>query len=66
VKESVEDPRRSAALERYVVINAIDHHWQEHLTEMEDLRESHRPAQLRPEGPARPNTRARPTASSRS
>ena len=33
-------PRRSAALERYVVINAIDHHWQEHLTEMEELRRS--------------------------
>ena len=33
-------PRRSARLERYVVINAIDHHWQEHLTEMEELRRS--------------------------
>ena len=33
-------PRRSATLERYVVINAIDHHWQEHLTEMEELRRS--------------------------
>jgi preprotein translocase subunit SecA len=25
-------------LERYIVISAIDHHWQEHLTELEDLR----------------------------
>ena len=40
VKESVESPEGLAALERYVVINAIDHYWQEHLTEMEDLRKS--------------------------
>jgi preprotein translocase subunit SecA len=40
VKESVEVPEALGALERYVVINAIDHHWQEHLTEMEDLRKS--------------------------
>jgi preprotein translocase subunit SecA len=40
VKESVEDPEALGSLERYVVINAIDHHWQEHLTEMEDLRKS--------------------------
>ncbi|ACB74961.1 preprotein translocase subunit SecA [Opitutus terrae] len=40
VKESVEIPDALGALERYVVINAIDHHWQEHLTEMEDLRKS--------------------------
>jgi preprotein translocase subunit SecA len=40
VKESVEVPEALAALERYVVINAIDHHWQEHLTEMEELRRS--------------------------
>src|ERR1019366_6444723 len=38
VKESVEIPEALGALERYVVINAIDHHWQEHLTEMEELR----------------------------
>ncbi|MFZ9681743.1 MAG: SEC-C metal-binding domain-containing protein, partial [Cephaloticoccus sp.] len=38
VKESVEDPHSLGALERYVVINAIDHHWQEHLTEMEELK----------------------------
>jgi preprotein translocase subunit SecA len=40
VKESVENPEQLGALERYVVINAIDHHWQEHLTEMEELRRS--------------------------
>ena len=28
VKESVEDPDALGSLERYVVINAIDHHWQ--------------------------------------
>jgi preprotein translocase subunit SecA len=40
VKESVEIPEALGALERYVVINAIDQHWQEHLTEMEELRRS--------------------------
>jgi len=40
LKESVEDPESLGGLERYVVINAIDHHWQEHLTEMEELRRS--------------------------
>ena len=40
VKESSEIPEALGSLERYVVINAIDHHWQEHLTEMEDLRKS--------------------------
>ncbi|MCF3650768.1 preprotein translocase subunit SecA [Synoicihabitans lomoniglobus] len=38
VKESVEVPEALGGLERYVVINAIDKHWQEHLTEMEELR----------------------------
>jgi preprotein translocase subunit SecA len=38
VKEAAEIPEALGALERYVVINAIDHHWQEHLTEMEELR----------------------------
>ncbi|HEY0947638.1 MAG TPA: preprotein translocase subunit SecA [Opitutaceae bacterium] len=38
VKESVEIPEALGAIERYVIINAIDHHWQEHLTEMEELR----------------------------
>jgi preprotein translocase subunit SecA len=36
----VEIPEALGSLERYVVINAIDHHWQEHLTEMEELRRS--------------------------
>jgi preprotein translocase subunit SecA len=40
IKESVEIPEALGTLERYVVINAIDHHWQEHLTEMEELRRS--------------------------
>jgi len=40
VKESAEIPEALGTLERYVVINAIDHHWQEHLTEMEELRRS--------------------------
>jgi preprotein translocase subunit SecA len=40
VKESVELPEAIGALERYNVISAIDHHWQEHLTEMESLRQS--------------------------
>ncbi len=40
IKESVEVPEALGSLERYVVINAIDHHWQEHLTEMEELRRS--------------------------
>jgi preprotein translocase subunit SecA len=38
VKESAEIPEALGALERYVIINAIDRHWQEHLTEMEELR----------------------------
>ncbi len=40
LKESVENPEALGGLERFVIINAIDHHWQEHLTEMEDLRKS--------------------------
>jgi preprotein translocase subunit SecA len=40
VKESVEIPEALGSIERYVIINAIDHHWQEHLTEMESLRQS--------------------------
>jgi preprotein translocase subunit SecA len=40
IKESAEVPEALGTLERYVVINAIDHHWQEHLTEMEELRRS--------------------------
>jgi preprotein translocase subunit SecA len=40
IKEAAENPDALGALERYVVINAIDHYWQEHLTEMEELRRS--------------------------
>ncbi|MFT3784367.1 MAG: preprotein translocase subunit SecA [Nibricoccus sp.] len=40
VKESVEIPEAIGALERYNIISAIDQHWQEHLTEMESLRQS--------------------------
>ncbi|MCC6414490.1 MAG: SEC-C domain-containing protein, partial [Opitutaceae bacterium] len=38
VKESVENPQALAPVERYVIINAIDRHWHEHLTEMEELK----------------------------
>jgi preprotein translocase subunit SecA len=40
LKESVEDPTALGGLERYIIIRAIDQHWQEHLTEMEELRRS--------------------------
>ncbi|HSY53576.1 MAG TPA: preprotein translocase subunit SecA, partial [Opitutaceae bacterium] len=40
VKEAAEPPEALGMLERHVVISAIDHYWQEHLTEMEDLRKS--------------------------
>ena len=39
-KEDLEDSASLQSLERYVVIRAIDKHWQDHLTEMEDLRRS--------------------------
>ncbi|MGE4550711.1 MAG: SEC-C metal-binding domain-containing protein, partial [Opitutales bacterium] len=39
-KSSLEDPEAIASLERYVVIHSIDLHWQDHLTEMEELRRS--------------------------
>ncbi len=39
-KESVETPEALEALERYVIISNMDRHWQDHLTEMEDLRQS--------------------------
>lgn len=38
IKESSEIPEALGALERYVIINSIDRYWQEHLTEMEELR----------------------------
>jgi len=37
-KESVEDPQAIKMLERYVVLNAIDRLWQEHLSNMDALR----------------------------
>ncbi|MDF9833595.1 preprotein translocase subunit SecA [Ereboglobus sp. PH5-5] len=40
IKESAEVPEALGGLERYTIINAIDQHWQEHLTEMESLRQS--------------------------
>jgi preprotein translocase subunit SecA len=40
IKEAAEIPEALGSVERYVVINAIDQHWQEHLTEMEELRRS--------------------------
>ena len=35
-----ENPEQILSLERYVVVNAVDVHWQDHLTEMEELRRS--------------------------
>ena len=37
-REQFETPEALKGLERYVVIRAIDSNWQDHLTEMEDLR----------------------------
>ena len=39
-KRKLEDPDQVHSLERYVVVNALDLHWQDHLTEMEELRRS--------------------------
>ncbi len=39
-REQLEDPEALVQLERYVVIRAIDRRWQDHLTEMEELRKS--------------------------
>lgn len=39
-KEGVEKADQLKNLERFVIIRAIDKNWQEHLTEMEDLRRS--------------------------
>ena len=39
-KRKLEDPEQILSLERYVVVNAADLHWQDHLTEMEELRRS--------------------------
>jgi preprotein translocase subunit SecA len=40
IKQAAEDPDALLSLERYVIINCIDRNWQNHLTEMEDLRQS--------------------------
>ncbi len=40
LKEQAEDPEALRRLERIVVISVIDRHYQNHLTEMEDLRQS--------------------------
>ena len=39
-KRKLENPDQILSLERYVVVNAVDVHWQDHLTEMEELRRS--------------------------
>ncbi len=39
-RESYEDIEALKALERYIVIRAVDRRWQDHLTEMEELRRS--------------------------
>jgi preprotein translocase subunit SecA len=39
-KIDLEEPDAIEDLERYVLIHSVDIHWQEHLTEMEDLRRS--------------------------
>jgi preprotein translocase subunit SecA len=40
LKENAENRDALTHLERYLLTNAVDNHWQEHLTEMEDLRKS--------------------------
>ena len=40
MKEEAEDPEALRRLERVVLISTIDRHYQNHLTEMEDLRQS--------------------------
>jgi preprotein translocase subunit SecA len=39
-KRKLENPEQIQSLERYVVVNSVDVHWQDHLTEMEELRRS--------------------------
>jgi preprotein translocase subunit SecA len=39
-KERYEDPEGLRGLERFLIIHFFDKHWQDHLTEMEDLRKS--------------------------
>ncbi len=40
IKEKTESPDALKMLESYVIISTIDRHWQDHLTEMEELRRS--------------------------
>ena len=40
IREEVELPDALEAIERFVVLRALDKNWQDHLTEMEDLRRS--------------------------
>lgn len=40
IREEVEDPEALKAIERFVLLRALDKNWQDHLTEMEDLRRS--------------------------
>ncbi len=40
IREEVEDPEALKMIERYVVLRALDRNWQDHLTEMEELRRS--------------------------
>ncbi|MBO6103386.1 MAG: preprotein translocase subunit SecA [Opitutales bacterium] len=40
VRDEVEDPAALKYIERYVLMRAFDKNWQDHLTEMEDLRRS--------------------------
>ena len=40
IREDVEDPDALKAIERFVLLRALDKNWQDHLTEMEDLRRS--------------------------
>jgi preprotein translocase subunit SecA len=39
VKIKVEDPNQLASMERYIILNAIDNHWQEYLRGMDALRQ---------------------------
>jgi len=40
IRDEVEDPAALKSIERFVLLRAVDKHWQDHLTEMEDLRRS--------------------------
>ena len=40
IREEIENPEALKAIERFVLMRALDKNWQDHLTEMEDLRRS--------------------------